>query len=409
MKTYISSKLALFSCAATGIAAYGVAFAVLGAAFGATNIRTRVHATLPEQGMIFLLLYLGVLASNLMIGGLVIRFGRKTILLVTNALVIATLIWFSVLHSLLTAEVAAFFLGWGGGGVNVSVNALVSDIYPARRAPMLNLLGVFFGLGALCTPLLSIAASSITISKFFMFATLLPVVAFTLTGLLSFPPVVNHLVPRSLRNVLGENASAVRPIAGILFFENGNEAVFAAWMSTIALARGFDRRTATLVLTTYWLLLMLGRLAAARFGSRRKRARTVSACAVGSILGGFILLIAPNVISMIVGALLVGVASAPIFKTTLSMAGDLCPDAAAKLYGPLFALSLVAATGAPWVAGRVAQTFSLSMVLLLPILGGLSILVLSFRLPQESTSFALAVDLGEELCVGAEYLPPKND
>jgi FHS family glucose/mannose:H+ symporter-like MFS transporter len=409
MKTSISSKPALFSCAATGIAAYGVAFAVLGAAFGATNIRVRVHATLPEQGMIFLLLYLGVLASNLMIGSLVIRFGRKTMLLIANTLVIATLSWFAVLHSLLTAELAAFFLGWGGGGVNVSVNALVSDIYPERRAPMLNLLGVFFGLGALCTPLLSMAASSLSISKFFMFAGLLPVAALTLTCFLAFPPVVVHVIPRSLRDVLGEHASAVRPIATILFFENGNEAVLAAWTSTIALARGYDRRTATLILTTYWLFLMLGRLAAARFGSRWKRTRTVSACGAVALLGGIIFLIAPNATSMVIGSLLIGLASAPIFKTTLSMAGDLCPDAAAKLYGPLFALSLVAATGTPWVAGRVAQTFSLRVVPLLPILGAFSIVVLSFRLPRESTFVGSELSLRDELCVDAECFPSKND
>lgn len=389
-ETSVSSKPALFCCAAIGIAAYGIAFAVLGTAFGATNIRTQIHANLSEQGLLFLLLYFGVLVSNLMIGGMVVRYGRKSMLLLTNALVIATLSLFSVVHSLLMAELAAFLLGWGGGGVNVSVNALVSDVYPERRARMLNLLGVFFGLGALCAPLLSMAAASISIFRFFMLATLLPIAAFILTGLLTLPDAAISQAPRSLRRVLREHASSLKPIAAVLFFENGNEAVLAAWMSTIALARGFDRRTATLVLTTYWLFLMLGRLAASRFGFRWRKDRTVSVCAVAALFGACTLLIAPNAVTMVVGALLVGLASAPIFKTTLSMAGDLCPEAATKVYGPLFALSLVAAAGAPWLAGRVAQTFSLQTVPWLPIVGAVSILALSYRLPHESRTITLA-------------------
>jgi fucose permease len=100
---------------------------------------------------------------------------------------------------------------------------------------------------------------------------------------------------------------------------------------------------------------------------------------------------------MLVGALLVGLASAPIFKTTLSMAGDLDPEAGTKVYGPLFALSLIAAAGVPSLAGRVAQTFSLRMVLWLPIVGAVSILVLSFRLPRESRPIPLAAVASDEL------------
>jgi fucose permease len=380
MRTDTSAKPVLFACAAAGITAYGIAFACLGAAFGATGIGGRIHASLPQQGSVFLLLYGGVLISNLLISNITLRFGRKTALLLTNGLLILALSWFAVLHTLVAAQCAAFALGFGGGSVNVSVNSLVSDIFPERRAPMLNLLGVFFGVGALLTPLLSTAASTMGVSTFFQLAAILPIAAFLLTSMLRLPPAAVQSDPCPFRSVIAEHVSSLRPIAAVLFFENGNEAVLATWTSTIAVSRGSDHRTATIILTLYWLFLMLGRLAASQVSFFRQKSTTVRACAAVSLCGGVVLLLASDSIIMMLGASLIGLASAPIFKTTLSMAGDLYPGAAARLYGPLFALSLAAAAGAPWLAGRLAQSLSLNVVPLLPIFGTFCILALSRKL-----------------------------
>ena len=46
-------------------------------------------------------------------------------------------------------------LGLGGGGLNTSTNVLVSGLYGEKRGPMLNVLGIFYGIGALCIPLLA--------------------------------------------------------------------------------------------------------------------------------------------------------------------------------------------------------------------------------------------------------------
>jgi fucose permease len=148
------------------------------------------------------------------------------------------------------------------------------------------------------------------------------------------------------------------------------------------LGRNFERRTATVILTAYWLFLMLGRLAASQIAFFQRKNQTVRACAAIALCGGALLLTARTPGVMITGAIVIGLASAPIFKTTLSMAGDLYPGAATRLYGPLFALSLVAAAGAPWLAGRIAQSFSLNSVPWLPIIGLICILALSSKLPS---------------------------
>jgi fucose permease len=353
-------------------------------AFGATSLRLDIHATIQQQGTIFLTLYVGVLLANLMIGPLVAAFGRKQMLLLSNAMLIAALLSFPHLHSVLTAAAAAIVLGWGGGAMNVAVNALVSDIYPTNRPARLNLLGVFFGFGALCSPLLSGAAKDLTVERFFDISLIVPVCSLILTCLLRLAPASPPTELAAARHLFRDMRSAITLIAAILFFENGNEAVIASWTSTIILTRGFLPRTATATLTAYWASLMLGRLLAAKFGSRLPRRRFVSGCAVVTVLGCLTFWRATGIAQLCVSVILIGLFSAPIFKTALGAAGDLHKHVAAKLYGPLFAVSLIAAAGAPWIAGHMAQTFTPSTVPLLPLAGGAMILVLSFGLPEAS-------------------------
>lgn len=382
MRSEVSPKPAQFACAAAGIAAYGVSFACLGVAFGATSLRATLHATLRQQGTIFLTLYLGVLFANLVISPLIASFGRKSMLLLSHGLLIAALLFFPHLHSVASAASAAMVLGWGGGAINVAVNALVSDIYPLNRPARLNLLGVFFGFGALCSPLLSGAAKDLTVGRFFGISLIVPLCSVILTGVLRFTPASPRSELTAARHLLSEIRSAIAIVASILFFENGNEAVIASWTSTVVLARGFSSRSATIVLTVYWACLMLGRLLAAKFGSRLPRRRFVLGCAAIALLGSLTFWRAVGLVQICTGIILIGLFSAPIFKTALGAAGDLHQHVAATLFGPLFAVSLIAASGAPWIAGRIAQTFTPNMVPLLPVAGGLMILFLSVRLPR---------------------------
>src|SRR5205085_8701890 len=78
----------------------------------------------------------------------------KLVLLASAVLAAAALGGFMAAHSFAGAAMAGVALGVGGGGLNIATNALVSDIYGDDRGPMLNYLGMFYGIGALFVPLL---------------------------------------------------------------------------------------------------------------------------------------------------------------------------------------------------------------------------------------------------------------
>jgi MFS family permease len=163
----------LFAGACAGITVFGIVIAMLGTVFGLPDMVARLHIDLAQKGNLFLLLYLGVFLASVVVGPLIDRIGNKMILLLSAALVAVAMAGFALAHSLAGAAAASVVLGIGGGGLNTSTSALVSDLYQENRGAMLNALGIFFGVGALAVPLLAAAlAGTFTIPQLLMFCSL---------------------------------------------------------------------------------------------------------------------------------------------------------------------------------------------------------------------------------------------
>jgi MFS family permease len=276
----------LFISACGGILVFGIVLAILGTVFGLPEMRARLHIGLAEQGNLILLLYLGIFCASLLVGPLIDRFGNKVNLCVSSVLVATAMIAFGSAHSFAAASLAAVLLGVGGGGLNTCTNALVSDVYGSQRGPMLNLLGIFFGIGALFVPLLAASLEGhFTIVQLFLFCSILSAACALAYGVIAFPPA-NAAQASSWRDVLGvARYEGLLLLAFILFFESGNEACIGGWTSTYVGATGRSPRTATLVLAAYWAALMLSRILAAQLLRRYRKSQLVLVVALISSAG----------------------------------------------------------------------------------------------------------------------------
>src|SRR5579872_6935114 len=154
-KVIISSRRLLLLAASSGMFLFGIVLAILGALFGLPQMRARIDINLAQQGDILLLLFLGVFVSTILVGPIIDNFGNKLVLTISAAIVVGGLLGLSASRSFLTAIAWAFVLGFGGGGLNTSSNALVADVFEEERGAMLNLVGTFYGVGALFIPLLA--------------------------------------------------------------------------------------------------------------------------------------------------------------------------------------------------------------------------------------------------------------
>ena len=373
----------LFGGAAAGIFVFGIVMAILGTLFGLPEMRERLGIGLGQQGSVFLLLYAGIFAATLLAGPGIDAIGSKFILVLSSLLVVGAMLGFFYAHSFAATAGPAVLLGMGGGGLNISTNALVSDLYVEKRGAMLNVLGIFYGIGALCIPLLAaVIAGHFTIGQLLLFCAGLAALCAVAFLLIRFPAASeaqSFSWPDAWRVV---KYPGVLLLGMLLFCQSGNEASIAGWTSTYVGEAGLGARVATMVLAVYWASLMLGRLMAAQLLLFVRKTQLVMASAVGAVLGAGILIATRSVLMLTMGAIVLGLSYASVFPTALGIAGDAYQKMAGTVFGLLFAIALLGGMTFPWVMGQIAVATNVRAGMVVPLFGAMGICGMAWKIKK---------------------------
>lgn len=358
---------------------FGVVLALLGTLFGLPAMRDRLGVDLAQQGDLFLLLFAGVCFATVAVGPLVDRFGNKLVLLVSAILVTLALVEFAAAHSLPSASIAALLIGLGGGGLNTSSNVLTSELYEGNRGPMLNLLGIFYGFGALFIPLLAASITSLLpMPELLLCTAALPAIAVVAYAVLPFPlPREGHGM--SWREILEVVRYPGLLLFGLLLFiESGNEAVLAGWTSTYVGKAGAAAQLATWILAGYWAGLMLGRFCATRLLRHFRDVQVVLLSGFGALAGSAVLLGVRSVPVLAAAVVFTGFAQSAIFPTTLAMIGDRYHRYTATAFGVLFAIGLAGGAVFPWAVGHISEARSVRAGMVLLLAGAFAVVATAF-------------------------------
>ncbi|HET7750348.1 MAG TPA: MFS transporter [Terriglobales bacterium] len=369
----------LFAAACAGMFIFGVVLALLGTLFGLPAMRDRLGVDLAQQGDLFLLLFAGVCFATVAVGPLVDRFGNKLVLLVSAILVTLALVEFAAAHSLPSASIAALLIGLGGGGLNTSSNVLTSELYEGNRGPMLNLLGIFYGFGALFIPLLAASITSLLpMPELLLCTAALPAIAVVAYAVLPFP------LPREGHGMSWREIVEVVRYPGLLLFglllfiESGNEAVLAGWTSTYVGKAGAAAQLATWILAGYWAGLMLGRFCATRLLRHFRDVQVVLLSGFGALAGCAVLLGVRSVPVLAAAVVFTGFAQSAIFPTTLAMIGDRYHRYTATAFGVLFAIGLAGGAVFPWAVGHISEARSVRAGMVLLLAGAFAVVATAF-------------------------------
>jgi MFS transporter, FHS family, glucose/mannose:H+ symporter len=371
-----ATRRRLFATAAAAMFVFGMIIAMLGALFGLPEMRTRLGIDLAQQGDLFSILFLGLLASTAVVGPTLDRYGSKVVLVSASAMVTAALLVFALAHGFWAAALGAVLLGLGGGWLNTATNSLVSDVFADDRGRMLNLLGTFFGIGALFVPLVvSVGFDVLSIPGTMVLCAVVAAASTVLGASQSFPP------PRegaafSFAAMLGvAKDRGVLLFAVLLLFQAGNEAALSGWTSTYVGSVGWSPRVATFILLGYWVTAIVGRAASARAQAWTGKERLVVLCGGLSIAGCVILLAAAGWLpGLALGALLTSLGFSAIFPTVLAMAGDRYHRFAGSIFGFLFTVGNIGSILFPWALGHISQAFGIRLGMLVPFAGTLAVM-----------------------------------
>ncbi len=350
-----------------GMFVFGIVMALIGAVIPVLS--EQIGFGLGDVGRLFLVMNATMLATSLFVGPAMDRFGIKAPL-VLGAWVVAVALW-AIAGALRFADLvpAVVGLGFGGGALNAGTNTLVADLHedPVRKASALNVLGVFFGFGALFLPM-SIGAllRHVGLSGLLLSAAALCLVIGLAAAVLRFPPAKQGhgwapaQVPQLLRDPL------VLALAFLLFFESGNEFILGGYAAAFLTHElRVPIAGASYLLGAYWAVLMLSRLVLARIVDRFGAHRVVVLGALAAAAGALIVGASPTASIAVIGILLTAAALAGIFPTVLGLAGTAFPQRSGTVFGILFTIGLTGGMTMPWLAGQVAESAGLRTVLAL--------------------------------------------
>jgi len=304
----LAASLALF--------VYGVINAMLG------TLMPTFKLTDAQDGTIALAQALGLVIASVSVGPLIDRRGKKVALLLGLTLIVIAL--FALPHA--TGDYAllmTFFLllGVGGGIVVTGANMLASDVSDARRASVLNILNLFFGLGGFATPFIMAHLLGGDPVRLCYMAAVLTVITLLINAIAKMP------APQPGAVASEQGAVYTRPVlyllALFLFFYVACEVGVWFWLNKYLISRGVPEASALNILSFGFALgLLFGRLVVSPILIKVSSLNVTLASAVLMAATTYLMLRTSDPTIAWVAVFCAGLAMAPVFPTALAIVGD---------------------------------------------------------------------------------------
>jgi FHS family L-fucose permease-like MFS transporter len=357
----------LGAVAQAGMFVFGIVMALVGAVV--PPLSERLAIALSDVGTLFLAMNFAMLVASLVLGLIVDRFGLKLPLAAGPALVGAGLVLIGRADEYAQLIPAVVALGFGGGFVNGAANTLVADLHDdeRRKAAALNLLGVFFGFGALFLPF-SVGAltSAFGVPPLLYAAAGLCAATAGAAAVLAFPPPKQRQGWPLARMPQFLGMPIVLALACLLFFLSGNEFTLGGYISThLTREMGLSVGAASYALAGYWAALMATRLVLSRVLLTVSAHTVVLAGALVSAVAALLVAAAPGPAIAIGGVVLLGLSVSGIFPTVLGIASARFRESSGTVFGILFTIALSGGMTMPWVAGQLAEGAGVGAVFVL--------------------------------------------
>ena len=315
------------------------------------------------MGVYFFVNAIGSVVGSMGGGLLTERLGRRTVLPVAVAILVAGMAGLAIVPTWTLFLVAAAVFGVGMGGIDGGTNGLVLDLYPAGRGRALNLLHLCYSLGALASPLIvgRVVDAGATWQGVVLASAAICVPLGILFAVVPLP---------SGRHVHAPGASAIRTglalplvlLAIAIALYVASEIGVSNWLVRYLDAASLTLATSALAL--FWGCLALGRLVSARLGDRFDHALFASVSAITAAVAVAAAVAVPSIELTIALFGVAGFAFGPVYPLIVAVAGDRYPSRSAAVSGFLSGFAVIGAIIYPPLMGFVSVGAGLGAAML---------------------------------------------
>jgi MFS transporter, FHS family, glucose/mannose:H+ symporter len=314
----------LILAASVAIFIYGLIAAMLGTIL--PELSGRFHLTPSQNGTIAFAQALGLILASLGVGPLLDYEGKK--IGIVLGLAVISLALFALPRSSGFRSIVSllFLLGLGGGVLVTGANSLVSDVSESHRAMALNLVNLFFGLGAMATPFISANLFGRNWVRLCYTIASLTVVTLMLQAITKMPGptgtgrfVLTNVAPAFNRPLL--------LLVGLfLFLYIGCEVGVWNWLPRHLIAQGIPEARALNILSLGFALgMLIGRAGILPILSHVPAITVTMTGSIAMAVTTFLMLRTARPVVALVLVFLAGISMAPVFPTTVAIVGDAFP------------------------------------------------------------------------------------
>lgn len=351
------------------------------ASFGPLVSVLEVNLSISETGIGALTLAssLGFLGAVLVAGGLVRRIGLTKLLLLGCCSACLGLGCFSQATALDTGLIGMAVFGWSGGLLQVGINTAILMLFMENRTLFMNLLHVFYGLGAVVGPrLVPVMLARYEWRMIYLVITAGSVTTVLLTALVRVRSGSGSETIHAPRATFTRSLAFWWILLGVGLYV-GTESSLSIW-SALFLEReaAVSGVIAARALSNFWLGLMIGRVLCVGLAKKVTPSTIllILTCGIACTIAWFVM--APSPITSPLKLPIIGLFCSGTFATLFALAGDRFPDQVAMITSWLLVATGLGLLLTPPLIGILAATYGVGKALyvLLFSSGSLAILAL---------------------------------
>ncbi len=353
-------KRVVFWAACAGMLLFGICLITLGSV--AADLREKFQLDEISAGTLFSILPLGILTGSLLFGPIVDKYGYRILLPASCLFMFFGFEGIAYAPSTILLKICIFLFGFGGGAVNGSTNALISDISDKNKGANLSVLGAFFGIGALGMPLISgIFKNRFSFEIILSAIGILTFAAGVVFLLIKFPPPkqIQGFPLKQGVKLIKDNVLLI--IAFFLFFQSGFEGIINNWTTTyLTDQHSLQQSNALFGLSSFVAGMTIMRI----LNGTILRSVPVKKILIPSfvmIIFGLTLLRCCNSFGLsVAGLVMLGAGLASGFPIMLGFVGDRYSGLSGTAFSIVLFIALIGNTLVNYGMGLVAQNFGIN-------------------------------------------------
>ena len=329
-----------------------------------------------QSGLLFTVNFLGFVLFVLVGGALADHWGKRTILIASLIGLTGSLFLLPLAGNFALLCLALFFIGGFGGIIEVVTASFVSEINTGQGSYYLNLIQVFFGIGAVIGPV----SAAIMVTNgldwrlcYLVLGALAACLTLAFVFSRSSNPRAGHTLSRqNLKSIVTD--SKFRLICLCMFLYTGSEIGSWGWLSTfLKQTLQFSLMKAGIATALFWLSMTAGRFICGRLTRHFSLARIIPVLAALSFGAAGLTVLIQNEIAAWVLVALFGFTLSCQWPFIVSYGGEHRRTTAGLEFSLMVAAGGLGGTVIPWLMGLAGDGLGMSFSMLVPTAGLLAV------------------------------------